>query len=829
MEPGDNTGAGSRSSAGPSAGFDAGGAAAKTTRSIAAAGGDGMINNNQGSGSSRRHSTLHHMPGGTQPPPNHAPAAHAPVAVAKGAVTAIMPKAPAPAAGAAAAALGGLQLGLTAPTPGSGSSAGGVGAGGGGGFARRKRKAATEMDLASRRELEELRAWRRRTEEREKQMSALFSASSSCVVCLDVRPDLVSYGACGHMVCLPCTLGHVTRKLMVMRASRSPNGCYARLASFGLNSEDAEYSCPVCRQGQLDLMGAGLALLPDFAYSQLAAFCAAKAPPAPPHQTPAPHPANQPQQPQQPPQPQPPPAPQQQQQPAPRAPPGLPPALAPPPAAGLPGGARGSAGATPGSGPGGGGGGGLWGLSGPEGEVPQSLSERRRARVLSRLGRDRAAALRALQKQQSSDAQESVRCDAGLAGKIQCPFCGVEAGHAGEHGKMLPTQLLRHVWRCKKRSFVCGFRDCRRPFSWEPVYQQHAPPVVGSSGDRKTESKWLAVVNAAFTEHMRTDCTHMTQCCIGWCEMHPSPARIPLRSFQDHENRHRFLNERFQRIATLADAAIRVERTLAAVLRAEFSLLPAQLAAPAAAAAAAPQPLPPPLTTPTLGPAAAPAPPPLALATTATATASSTAAAGPAASRLPAAGAAWSNPAGPAGSRAVVGAALASAASLAAGSAAGSVTAEARPDVMLFAQPIAVEVHNSLEALNDLLRSYAGAADSAAAGLAEPANLCPMHAAAAAAVGPGGADASRANRRPRTRLAAAQAAAESLISGLAGVGAAFSDGEPDGDDDDDDDDENEEDELYVPEPIHEHDPSDNDPDAVNPDDAVDTSTSEDSD
>jgi hypothetical protein len=99
-------------------------------------------------------------------------------------------------------------------------------------------------------ELDELRRYRRRVEERERQMNTMFSASASCILCLDVRADLLSYGACGHMVCVGCALEHVRCKLMILRLSCSSNtGCTARLATFALDVETNEFSCPICRQG----------------------------------------------------------------------------------------------------------------------------------------------------------------------------------------------------------------------------------------------------------------------------------------------------------------------------------------------------------------------------------------------------------------------------------------------------------------------------------------------------------------------------------------------------------------------------------------------------
>jgi hypothetical protein len=387
---------------------------------------------------------------------------------------------------------------------------------------QRKRKSPSEVDVSMRQELEELREWRRRVEEREKQMNALFSASSSCSVCLDTRPDLISYGACGHMVCVPCTLDHVTRKLMVLRRRSQNTGCKARLSYFALNVEDTEFSCPICRQGQLDLMGAGLALLPDFAYYQLIAYCAKSLPQSKPaavvlqsHSAPA-------------------------------------------PAATVAATAAAAAAAT----------------------MLNALSAERRALVIAELERNRQSSQKALfQQQQPPHSTSTTSTNVPLV-RIRCPFCNVCAAQPGETGadKLLPSELLRHVWRCKKRSFICGFEDCRRTFSWESTYQKHAPASVGVGGDFRTEQKWLSLVNAAFTEHMQKECLHMTQCCIGWCDAHRTPATIPLCQFQEHEKRHKLIHDRFQGIATIADKAITLEKTLAAVLRAEFNLIPTLVA-----------------------------------------------------------------------------------------------------------------------------------------------------------------------------------------------------------------------------------------------------------
>ena len=95
------------------------------------------------------------------------------------------------------------------------------------GGGRKKRKLA-ELDPAQKQELEDLREWKRRCEEKEQQFNSLIT--SSCIVCLYVRPDLISYGACGHMVCVNCTLEHISRRLMVMRRRSQNTGCKARLS-----------------------------------------------------------------------------------------------------------------------------------------------------------------------------------------------------------------------------------------------------------------------------------------------------------------------------------------------------------------------------------------------------------------------------------------------------------------------------------------------------------------------------------------------------------------------------------------------------------------------
>jgi hypothetical protein len=426
------------------------------------------------------------------------------------------------------------SVGATATTKGAAT---GVGSG------RRKRKTpdtdsggakprkTPDADASVKHELDELREWRRRAEEKEKQLNVLFSASSSCIVCLDVRPDLISYGACGHMVCCSCALDHVTRTLMVMRRRSQNTGCKARLSHFALNVEDSEFSCPMCRQGQLDLMGAGLSLLPDFAYYQLALYCTSRNSNAtmttitPPLLKAPPPPLQQPQ-----------PQPQMQL---------------------------------------------LAQLSG--GQADLGLSSGKRALVLAEIERNRLSAQRALasqvQLQEHAHIQRHQKQhNANGVELIRCHFCGIVAAQPGEKGpdKLLPSELLRHIWRCRKRTFICGFADCQRTFSWESVYQSHAPSTVGSIGDFKNEAKWLKLVNAAFSDHMKKDCQHKTLCCIGWCDYNRTPATIPLCQFQQHEAKHKSIHNRFQEIGKIADSAIRVERILAAVLRHEFNALVAQ-------------------------------------------------------------------------------------------------------------------------------------------------------------------------------------------------------------------------------------------------------------
>jgi len=533
---------------------------------------------------------------------------------------------------------------------------------------RRKRKA-SEADLAVRQELEELREWRRRAEEKEKQMNLMFSSSSSCIVCLDTRPDLVSYGACGHMVCIVCCLDHIIRKLMVLRRPTSQNtACKARLSHFALNVEDSEFSCPMCRQGQLDLMGAGLSLLPDFAYHQLANYCcngtnainkdtkisAIVAPQTTTTDTTT----------------------------------------------------------------------AVSAVLAPKSETLLDLSLTRRMEVLAQLERNRAAALKALQQQQ----QQLVVVNKG----IQCPFCGIRAALPGETGpdKMLPSELLRHVWRCRKRTFRCGFADCKRPFSWESVYSTHAPTSVGSIGDFKSESKWLELVNAAFREHMTKDCLTKVTCCIGWCDWHKSPAKLSLCQFQDHETRHKLIHDRFQQVGSITEVAIQLERTLATLLRSEFNLLP---------------PPPPPLSLSNL-PLLAPPTPPTSLTNRLTTSATAAIPAGTAGPK--------SNT--PVTTTVATQTSTTSTTAAAAAAASTATTAVGRPDVMSFAEPIAREIHNSLGALNDLLRSHVtprGSTDEDGPGaLSTGAVRCPLHGANGV---PTAEEAKQAlNQRMRTRLSA---------------------------------------------------------------------------
>ena len=590
----------------------------------------------------------------------------------------------------------------------------------GGGSSRQRKRKSSEADLAVRLELEELREWRRRVEEREKQLNSLFSASSSCSVCLDTRPDLISYGACGHMVCVPCTVDHVTRKLMILRRRVQNTGCKARLSYFALNVEDSEFSCPICRQGQLDLMGAGLALLPDFAYYQLIAYCAktpngcAKTPngcanKSPPTTTTA-----------------------------------------------------------------------LSTSTSLESSVLAGLSAERRSIVMAELERNRQSSQKALQVQQhaSSTTNPLIAATSAAGGggggggvRIRCPFCDLCAAQPGETGsdKLLPTELLRHIWRCKKRSFICGFNDCRRNFTWESVYQKHAPASIGAGGDYKSEQKWLFLVNAAFNEHMERECIHMTQCCIGWCDAHRSPASIPLSRFHEHENRHKLIHDRFQGIATIADKASSLEKALASVLRAEFNLLPT---------------------------------PP-----------SSAAGGGSAAAVVPLNGVV------------AVAAPTSAAAAAAAAAANGGVAPASNPQPMLeLIHPIAREVHNSLEALGDLLRTYLAQTKSTSENRSSHGMVdlvgslvlrCPLH-------GDSSLVAAAPRTRPRTRQERLEQALESYTEGPFPDASFFADDNADSsgssgsssgsgseistEEDPEEDDDDDEDEDYIPDQHH-HNPS----------------------
>jgi hypothetical protein len=404
-----------------------------------------------------------------------------------------------------------------------------------GGAKARKRKAADAESVASaaaKQELEELREWRRKYEEKDRHLNALFSASSSCIVCLDTKPDLISYGACNHMVCVPCALDHVSKKLMVLRRRCQNTGCKARLSTFGLNVEDNEFSCPLCRQGQLDLMGASLSLLPDFAYHQLTIFCSQQ---------------------------------QQQQQ--------LHPSHTTNAATKLNASkvmmtAAAAAAET---------GAGAVAAAAALNQNLSGLSVARREKVVAEMERHRLAGIKALaemKKPASAPTKPSpitIKCIyCGLTAKSLVPNSSSSSSSSSSSMEVQsPSEVLRHMWRCPKRTFVCGFRDCMETFSWESVFKDKAPSTVSS--DLRNEDLWLATINAAFSNHMQTTCKHLVTCCIGWCDSHKHPAKIPLSQFHNHEMRHKNIHDRFQPIATIADGTRRIEQSLMALLRTEFN------------------------------------------------------------------------------------------------------------------------------------------------------------------------------------------------------------------------------------------------------------------
>jgi hypothetical protein len=581
-------------------------------------------------------------------------------------------------------------------------------------------------------ELEELREWRRRSEARDKWMNSVCSTNSSCIVCFCSRPDLISYGACGHMVCVGCALEHVLSRLMVLRRPplTNTNGCKLRLCQFALNGEDREYSCPMCRQGQLDLMGTGLSLLPDFAYHQLALYC-------------------------------------ETQRRQPRGDPQAAATLPPGPLAGAP---PSAANAHPFA---------LAGSAQPRAQIPGQLlvpplpaleaappreedpAARhgepdglldRRAEMLARFARDRAAALRALERQ---EAQPPASSESGPV-SIACPFCGLSslapgggpgpdqsrpastsraegkhptpdaaaAGqreHAAEAARraLPPSEVLRHIWRCRRRAFRCGFPDCRRPFGWEAAYDVHAPLSAGSSGDAQTEARWLALVNRAFVEHMRTDCITRATCCQGWCpssllsaESSPEDSTFPLHRFEEHDRIHRLLTRRFELITALPALVGQVHSALVALMHHEFRLLwdPQRYAPRGAARAPPPRPPTPPLPHPSvpllLPPPDVPGAPGRAAPTgaaveTSRSLAAEAATATAAGRAAPGLGVSLRGP--PADSASGPGAGGG-----AGGGATPLVVAAGRPkiDIMLVGDPLAREAQGTLAALLEVLRSY---------------------------------------------------------------------------------------------------------------------------
>lgn len=380
--------------------------------------------------------------------------------------------------------------------------------------------------------LQELMEWKQAYEQTQN-LATTWCGEVLCVICQTARPDLISYSTCCHYVCIVCVLEHTNKLIRIReepatRSRRRRSGCHVLKAKLVLLAEDPEYSCPMCRKGTLRLMGSEVVYQADIAYWHwmqkckteldtsksmvlLSAATAAAAKAKLDSHT----------------------------------------------------------------------------LTLESSSLPRKFVEEAKSQLLTNqllLERAAAAALLATQSLtapthsltavspslltlgtdaqagtqaptivqpstivQTTQASTSIQAivssqkksPTSLMADLKCPFCGLEA--ATTHR---PVEILRHVWKCKRREFTCPYTDCNQSFNWEPLYDVCAPATIDSSP--QNEEKWLRFLNLAFGRHLLTQCKHRVECCVKWCAHHHSGKGIPLCSFNTHRSHHQVLERRYQ-------------------------------------------------------------------------------------------------------------------------------------------------------------------------------------------------------------------------------------------------------------------------------------------